>query len=639
MNNNLDNKKFLLDDFRPADYSAWLEEALLTLKGKPIEKLNYRTLENLTINPIYFPDNSYFNTDRAELYPAVYPFTRGTNIPIDGKFKWDICQFISVDDIASYNTALLDELKNGANAVHINLEKFDFKSKNDFNDLLANVDALQFPFYIDADINSIQKIEYLLQYFVEYYNSATNKIRINVFFDPIAKLADIGALANLPEEIFLNYFKLILKYKKNFPHSKFLGIDGTVYSKKGANSLQQASLTLAAGLFYLNIISNNSPSDDNFITDFHFRLSIETNFFMEVCKIRAFRKLWAKLIKETGVTDDAFCKTSIWMVTNQTNKSVLDKHNNILRSTYETFSAVIAGADAITVHPFDTINNNNSLAHRLARNTQLVLLNECMLNEVCDPAGGSWFIEHLTHQFAQSSLQQLIDIDERDGIFKALTSGYVKSMIEETVAERNQKIRHRRESIIGVNKHPNSKDNLEPIFDILNSPTGNNQDAPIQIDRIPDFSPSIDFIKLRNKAIRFKNKFNHEPTLFIASYGTVKQFKPRLDFVTEFLACGSLSVNYIRPYDSISDMADAFLSSDKQACVVCSSDDLYTEIIPEFAASIKKSSPDKIIILAGYPADKIDTYTKAGVDLFIHINSDIIDVLNSIYAKLGIEEN
>lgn len=638
MNSTQNKNKFLLDDFHPADYSAWLEEALRSLKGKPIEKLNFRSLENIIIKPIYFPDDSYFASDKAELYPAVFPYKRGTDIPSNDGFKWDICQFISADDPVSYNTALLNELNNGGNAIHLNLEHFDLKSKSDFEHLFANVDALRYPFYIDADICSIAKLEYLLEYFCDAYHKQTKDIRIFVIFDPIAQLTDRGSLLNHPKDLYLDYTNLIAKHKHNFPQSKFLGIDASVYSKKGANSVQQASLTLAAGLYYLEVLNKNIDNAEDFITDFHFRFSVESNFFMEVSKVRAFRQLWAKLIQEAGVSDDTLCKTRIWMTTNQTNKSVLDKYNNILRSTSEAVSAVIAGADAITVHPFDTLNNDNTMAHRLARNTQLVLLNECMLNEVIDPAGGSWFIESLTHQFSGSALQQLIEIDERGGILNSLTSGNVKSIIEETIASRTHSIRHRRESIIGVNKHPNSKDKLDSISVLLNPTLPNNHDAQIKIQYIPDYSPSIDFIRLRNKAIKFRSTFGQDPALFVASYGTVKQYKPRMDFVTEFLACGGISVNFVQAYASVSDMANDFLASGKQACVVCSSDDLYTEIIPEFANAVKKASPDKIIILAGYPADMIESYTNSGVDLFIHINADIVDVLNGIYTKLGIEE-
>jgi methylmalonyl-CoA mutase len=373
---------------------------------------------------------------------------------------------------------------------------------------------------------------------------------------------------------------------------------------------------------------------------------------MEIAKFRAARLLWAKIVEELGGNNDSQ-KIHIRAINSLKNKSILDNQSNILRGTAEAMSAIFGGCEAITIQPFDIQTKKyQELSRRIARNTQLVLQYECNLTEVIDPAGGSYYIEALTNEILAKSFELLKVIDDKEGIINCIKSGFIQDCIAGITNQRILNFSTRKETIVGANKYPNLTEEISsssiPQYNTnaMDHATKlkalpiifKNSNSLDSIPVLPDYNISGEIVKLRLSSEKFKLESGHLPKVIALTFGSTKQYKGRYDFSKEFLSVGGIDLDFSRPFSGISDAAESFILSPNQLFVICSDDESYLNIVPELVKLIKSVKPDSIAILAGYPKEYIELFESAGIDIFIHLKSNIISTLQEIHFKLGLNK-
>ncbi|MBZ0154428.1 MAG: methylmalonyl-CoA mutase [Planctomycetes bacterium] len=241
---------------------------------------------------------------------------------------------------------------------------------------------------------------------------------------------------------------------QHMPKFNTISVSGYHIHEAGATADLELAYTLADGLEYLRTGVAAGLDVDKLAGRMSFFFAIGMNFFTEVCKLRAARLLWAKIVKAFGAKDDkslalrTHCQTSGWSLAAQ------DPYNNVVRTCLEALAAVLGGTQSLHTNALDeAIALPTEFSARIARNTQLILQEESQITHVADPLAGSHYVEWLTDQLAQKAWALIQEVEGLGGMTKAIEAGLPKLRIEEAAARRQAAIDSGRETIVGVNKY------------------------------------------------------------------------------------------------------------------------------------------------------------------------------------------
>lgn len=414
--------KSLFNEFNPVSSKEWKQKIQADLKGADYnETLIWKTNEGVDVKPFYHPDES-------NNLPKITR-TKATN------FK--ICQSIFVADVQKANQKAQDSIKRGAESI-----KFIVPSNNiSIENLVQEINSDQIPLHFELQFLDLKFIEELLSIRPKY------KVYINI--DLIGNLAKSG-----------NWFKdlkedhLILEdiIKNSEGATSTLNVDTSLYQNAGANIIQQLAYSLAHVNEYLNHFKADIP---NQVT---FTVSVGTNYFFEIAKLRALRKLWKSLASEYNLNTDCH----IFAMPTKRNKTLYDYNTNLLRTTTECMSAILGGADTICNLAYDAIyHKDNEFGERISRNQLLILKHESYLDKVNNPADGAYYIENLTTQLAEKALELFKDIENQGGFLKQLKAGTIQRKIKESASKEQDQFDNEQEILLGTNKHPNPKDKMK----------------------------------------------------------------------------------------------------------------------------------------------------------------------------------
>lgn len=432
----------LFEEFKESSQKEWEEKIIQDLKGKPFESLIWES-EIGKVNPVLF------NTDIEHANPNEFPYTRGTK---SFNNAWDIRQQFKEENAEKLNQKLLEALKGGVNALEIFVV-----SALDFDVVFKDVqlDIIKIYFHINSS-NCIEIGKNLIAYCVKMGYSLET-IQGGLLFDPVKELATTGGLKF--DEASVEYLKT---FSLQMPQMHTFGVDVSIYGNAGANLDTQIACALTHGHEYVVQRLNAGESLETILDTIEFNFGIGTSYFLEIAKIRAFRTLWSTIVQEYD-KDLVDFKINITAITSNYNYSLADKYNNLLRATTGAMSAVIAGVDALVVLPFDNneVKDSESFGLRLAKNIQLLMQEEAYLNQVIDPAGGSYYIESLTEQIQQNAWKQFQNFEEKGGIMSLLSQGEIQTIIEEQNTSKEQQLLDEKKVMIGVNKFVNEKEVLE----------------------------------------------------------------------------------------------------------------------------------------------------------------------------------
>ncbi|MDO5971699.1 methylmalonyl-CoA mutase subunit beta [Flavivirga aquimarina] len=411
----------LFNEFDTVSAKQWKQKIQFDLKGADYnDTLVWKTNEDISVKPFYHAD------DFKEL-----PEVSNT------KTTWNICQSIFVADVKKSNEKAIDVIERGAESI-----KFIIPSETiAINDLLENINPVSTPLYFE--------LLFLSEAFVKQLTTILSHKGIYIHTDIIGNLVKNGNWYNSLKDDFS-------KFKTIITHTKSLPINVSLYQNAGANMVQQLAYALAHANEYLSFFETNKNILPNLKITFH--LSVGTNYFFEIAKLRALRMLWDTLATEYQANPDCH----IMATPTKRNKTLYDYNTNLLRTTTECMSAILGGADSICNLPYDSIyHKDNEFGERIARNQLLVLKHESYFDVVNNPSDGTYYIESITNQLAEKALDLFKNIEKNGGFLKQLKTGTIQRKIKENAAKEDVQFKAGEAVLLGTNKHPNPEDKMK----------------------------------------------------------------------------------------------------------------------------------------------------------------------------------
>ncbi|MBN2789839.1 MAG: acyl-CoA mutase large subunit family protein [Candidatus Delongbacteria bacterium] len=647
-------KEKLFKEFTPEISKAkWMVEVESDLKGKPYEKIWWKTYDGFQFEPYY---KNAETKDIAHLgtIPGQFPYLRGNKCE-KAENSWEVRQEISNADPKDAVKFTNEALSKGAKAIdlilHTKLRKGNAKckcvdccdrtilrgmvvnSEQDMKDIVTAVG--ENGLNITAGVVSKQIFSMI---------KGNSELKGSIDNDPLKELSLNGSFAVGEEKRFAE-MKDIFEETLKMPKFKGLVISNDHYHDSGATITQKIAYLLSSAVFYKDRIANDISIDD-FADNTVLSYSIGQNYLMEIAGMRALRLLWSNIVKVYDENSET--KIRIHARTGIINKTKYDAHVNILRTTTEAMSAVIGGCNSLTVLPYDVaINEPDSFSMRIARNTELVLGEEAHLDKYVDPAAGSYYIEKLTDSIAKEAWKLFQEIEENGGMLEALKKNTIQSQINEVKNKRIKKLTSRQDSLVGTNHVPNNSEEAPVVRNAdLRSVQQNNDmlqgfyqgEAEYTVEKLKPFRISEIFEEMRADTEKFNKAKGKKITAFMATMGNLTMRKARASFSMGFLGAAGIEVIDNNGFASVDEAIAEFISSGSEIAVICASDDDYTEIAADFTKKIKAANPNIVVILAGYPKELIDPLTEAGIDEFIHVRSDSVETLRSIQKKLKVIE-
>jgi methylmalonyl-CoA mutase len=710
----MQKKLTLHDDFPPHSYQQWCESVEKQLKGKPFERLIKKSIEGIDISPMYFPKDTD-ELAQTNALPGFSPYVRGCQPTGSICHSWLVAQEIKYPDPFVTNEALKNDLQRGQTAINIPL---DMASKRGLDDpdsenvsqvglggmslstyddwamALKNFDLAQIPILVHAGDSGLA-IAALLMAFIQTQNIDPKNVSGWIGVDPLGILAQTGNLSS-PLSVFYDEMHELLQWtSSNAPKLRTISPSGLPYHNSGGSAVCESAYVIATSVEYIRALLNRDMDIDNICQSIAFQLSIGSDFFMEMAKLRAIRLVWEKIVHAFGGNDNSQ-KMVIHARTSSYNKTKTDPYVNMLRVTTEAFSAICGGCDSLHVEPFDALLGlPTAFSRRIARNLQIVLRDESHFKHPVDPAGGSWYVERLTYELAQKIWEEFQHIEKNGGMFESLKKGIIQNNLKAKASERLKNISFRKTVFVGTNKYPNLKEvpvranvpdmkavaksrsikvsqfkqkrdteKLQSSLNTLQAAIAKKQkgyffqaieaaasgaslaeiisvirtvsDNTIQVEPVQQHRAAERFENLRYSTQNFALKQGQTPIIFLANMGPIPQHKARADFSTGFFELAAFDVQGNKGFQTIDEAVAAFKASDAQIAVICSTDDTYPDIVPGLARSIKQLSNKNIVIVAGYPKDHIQTFKDAGVDDFIHLKTDALAFLENLQQQMGV---
>ena len=424
----------LFSDFEAVSSKQWKQQIQYELKGADYnETLIWESPEGIKVKPFYHNDETTVNLD------AIVPTK-----------PFAIVQNIFVHDVQKSNARALETLQRGAESVRFTLEN-DTVS---IEELMQNLPLENVNYYFHLPFLSVE--------FSNKINDFASKKKANIFIqiDPIEQLAKDG---NWFENLEKDFEKLNIIAKNSHPLegcptggvASFLTISSGIYQNAGANIVQQLAYTLAHINEYLNKSLFSHP-----IT---IEVSVGTNYFFEIAKLRALRLLFNTLAKKYNHELECY----IIATPTKRNKTLYDYNVNMLRTTTECMSAILGGADAVANLAYDAIyHKDNEFGDRISRNQLLVLKHESYFDKVNNPADGAYYIETLTVQLAEKALELFKDIEKNGGLISQLIDGTIQRKINESAQKEQELFDSGKEVLLGTNKYPNKNDQMKSDLEL-----------------------------------------------------------------------------------------------------------------------------------------------------------------------------
>ncbi|KAA0549491.1 hypothetical protein FZW96_06175 [Bacillus sp. BGMRC 2118] len=600
--------KELNETFAIPSYEEWEQVAKASLKGKPFDKLFTQTYEGITLQPIY----------RSEQENKVFLHHE------ESTKAWDVAQEITFTTIRETMNAIEQALQFGQTSIHIDFSNSTI-NKDSFFALLDLCNNLNASIFFKGD-------QHVLTYFHLYQVENGKNIKGVVGFDPIAHWVKSGYLQKDLAEYYDEMAKAIIETTS----MKTLLVDNEPIHNGGANAVQELAYSLSVAIEYINQLSERGLSIDEIAPKFAFSLSIGSNMFIEIAKIRAAKFLWSAIVKEFG---GSVSSQSMWIHarTSNTTKTKYDPYVNMLRSTVETFAAVVGGANSIHTSTFDeAYGTSTDFSERIARNVQSILKEESHLHRVVDPAGGSWYIESITAELAEKVWAEVQKIEQEGGIVSVLKKGAIQQDIQQTRELRFTKIDYRKERIVGTNMYANIKEEQ------LNSEATNqvNQISPQKminpIQRVPEIRWSMKYEELRNRSFNYFKKHGEKLSIQLINIGSLQAHKPRTDFIKGFFEVGGFEVKDSDSFSTLDDLRDFPLHFSNTVYVICGHDNTYEELGREAVKLLQEKAPSSSIYIAGKLDVKAEEeYRALGLSDMIHMNTNCFEFLAKLQMKMG----
>ena len=607
----------LAAEFPATDRAEWRRLVEKALKDRPFEKLVSRTYDGIAVEPLY---------ERAA---GVAPVAgRAPGLP------WRIVQRVDHPDPAAANAEALQDLANGADALALVLagapsaHGFGVKADNTaalagaLDGVMLDLIALR----IETAPFAGRPISELVTGLVAARKLDPARLTIDFGLDPLGDMARTGR-APLPWPDLSQRAGETAKglADKGYAKARFLRADGRAVHEAGGSEAQELAFVVATGIAYLRLLEVAGFALDDARKRMTFVLAADADEFLTVAKFRAVRKLWARVEEACGLTPHPayVAAETAWRM-----MSAPDPYVNMLRTTIAVTAAGVGGADSITVLPFTAaLGLPDRFARRVARNQQLILLEESNLYRVADPAAGSGGIEALTSELTKAAWALVQDIERTGGVAAALEQGVIQKTVATTRTARQAAIAKRRDALTGVSDYPGLSERPVKVLNIARVAPA--QQAT-QFEPLPSLRLAEPFERLRDRSDTILKKTGARPKVFLANLGKASDFTARATFAKNFYEAGGIETVGNDGFKNRDDMIAAFKASGATLACLCSSDKVYAADAADAAKVLTEAGA--IVHLAGRPGEHEAAWNAAGVKAYIYVGCDVLATLTAAHA-------
>lgn len=558
------------------------------------QKLIKTTYDGIPINPLY---NRADELDEAAL-PGVFPYRRGAAGVGQENQGWGVAESF---DEKSTNQQVLDSLYNGTTNLVI-------QGSADIATLLNGVYLSLCPVRLFAGVRTVEQAKALFA--VADSQQETPQL-IELGATPLTSMVNGGATISLDDTIEL------AKQAAQRDNTRAILVDAVTFSNQGATDAEEIGLALAAGVEYLRALTDAGFTVEQALDQISFRFATTDEQFAQIAKFRAARQLWARVAEIVGAPEHGTCPqhalTAPVMFTQR------DPWVNMLRSTVAAFAAGVGGATDVEVLPFDWAipgglpKTSRSFARRIARNTNLLLLEESHLSHVIDPGGGSYFIEAFTTQLADKAWEVFTSVEAEGGLQQAIAAGTVAKLLDDAHEAQRKDIARRIKKITAINEFPNLAEAPLPA------------DLRVEPSRVRRWA--AEFEALRNRSDAYMEVRGTRPTAVLIPLGPLAKHNIRTGFATNLLASGGIEA--LNP-GQVTPGTEEFTTAAKSApiAVICGTDQEYDATGKDAYEALRAAGVDTIL-LAGSPGHEFEP------DGYLNMKIDAAATLAELLTKLG----
>ncbi|TXL88272.1 methylmalonyl-CoA mutase family protein [Streptomyces sp. IB2014 016-6] len=614
----------LAAEFPEPTHEQWqgLVEGVLRKSGRDVsgaaaEDALSTTLEDgLTTRPLYTAADDPGDGG----LPGFAPFTRGGTPAGAAPGGWDVRQRHARTDPARTNEAVLDDLANGTTSLWLAVGRSGVPVSG-LAEALAGVYLDLAPVALDAGDEFPDAAAELLRLYDER-DVPRGEARGTLGADPVGRLARTGHEAPGLRDAAAELAGLC---HREYPALRALVVDALPYHEAGGSAAQELGCSLAAGVAALRDLDAAGLSVEAACGQLEFRYAATADQFLTIAKLRAARRLWARVAEVSGAGPAGAAQRQ-HAVTSSVMMTRRDPWVNMLRTTVASLAAGVGGADSVTVLPFDHgLGLPDAFARRVARNTSTILIEESHLGRVIDPAGGSWYVERLTDDLAHAAWAWFQEIERAGGQRAALRDGLVAERLAATWAARSEKLARRREPVTGVSEFPQ----------LAEAPVVRDASPPAASGGLPTVHRDDAFEALRSRSDAHLASTGARPRVFLAALGPAAAHTARVTFASNLFQSGGVEPVHDPVTVDATTAADAFDRSGAAIACLCSSDPLYAEQAAEVAAALKSAGATRVF-LAGRPGELRESLTRSGVDEFVAAGEDAVAQLTSALDHLGV---
>lgn len=589
-------------DFPAADVEQWRSLALKALRrsggasddttaDQVDDLLATRTHDGLRVAALHTPDAEPLPETGL---PGQQPFVRGSRAAGAVLSGWDVRQRYTEPEPKEAREAILGDLENGATSLWLALGDNALPATA-LPEALDGVLLDLAPVVLDCgdafDTGARAWFDLL-----ESRSLDPSQVRGGLGADPLGRRARTGDKAGLTGAL----TDAASWAARCTPEFRALTVDATVYHDAGASDVEELACAVATGVAYLRTLTDSGLSTRAALNQIDFRYAATADQFATIAKMRAARRLWARVAELCDAPEAGGQRQHA--VTSAAMMTARDPWVNLLRTTIAAFAAGVGGAGAVTVLPFDHgLGRPDAFARRLARNTQILLVEEAHVARVIDPAGGSWYVERYTEQLAQAAWEWFTEIERAGGLSAALDSGLVADRLARTWESRADDLAHRRDPITGVSEFPNLAERL-PQRRPAPAPAGGG---------LPRHRYAEAFERLRDRG----DAHPQRPTVRLVTLGSPASHGPRVTFTTNLFAAGGIAVT-TEPGPAVA--------------VICGPDKAYADRAAPTAEQLRAEGVTRVL-LAGRGDFE-------GVDGYVYTGCDAVAVLTTTLADLGVSE-
>ncbi len=703
----------LKDDFAVPSPEAWRAAAEALLKGAPFEKsMTTPTYEGFSIQPIYDRDSLSAVPHATEL-PGQGLATRAAHAGGRRTCPWRISQELFEPTPRELNAVMLHELERGQDELNLWFDAPTRAGQNPSEENVRAVGRCGVSLATFADMETLFKgvrldaistwlragaaPAALAALFFEYVKSAgidLAELKGCLESDPIGLLVAEGSLKGGLTSQF-DQMEMLMRFGREVaPGFQMACAQGHVYHDGGASSSEELACVLATAVAYLREMKSRGLDPDQVAPRIRLSLSVGSDFFLEIAKIRAARMLWNRIqeileIPPAARTTHLHVRTGLW------NKTKFDAHTGMLRVTSEAFAAVLGGCDSLHIGTFDeVVREPDAFSRRIARNVHPILAEECDLTKVVDPAGGSWALENLTDQMARTVWEKFQEIEKGGGMVAALRDGMPQHWVAKTRAEKLKNFHRRKDVLVGTNQYPEvdaklleprtidyagkSEERIATVKTYAGTHSASTKDQAIAglkeardaearmeaafaavragatlgdlsaaleassvgrietVEAIPFSRLAEDYEILRLAAMKAAEAPGGPPRILQLNIGASRRYRMRADWTAAFFLIGGFAVDSNQDFPNADAAVAAVREEKPRIAVITSDDETYASVVPGLAKAIKEAAPGVYLLLAGHPGSNEAAWREAGVEDFIHVRVNNYEVNRALLQRVGV---